>query len=223
MIHELEQRLESGFLGHIASFGVIVQYWRSFAHLEAYARDRDQHHWPAWVDFNKRVGGSRAGIWAFGTRCTSCAPASTSAYTAACHRSAWPKRVRQWTQQVSANRHGGGSRPRNTKVSQLTGAAPEIGEDCYEPIPGLWRNGRPPPGHQHPRFKSSGPFRPKSMRQDYRSSCNTDCEAWFAWASADSPLSVRMLNFVKAAASSAMLASRIRDSDACTETDIDLA
>ena len=65
MIHELERRPESGFLGHIASFGVIVQYWRSFAHLEAYARDRDQHHWPAWVEFNKRVGGSRGdmGIW----------------------------------------------------------------------------------------------------------------------------------------------------------------
>ncbi len=65
MIRELEARPESGFLGHIMSFGVIVQYWRSFDHLEAYARDSDQQHWPAWVDFNKRVGGSRGdvGIW----------------------------------------------------------------------------------------------------------------------------------------------------------------
>ena len=65
MIRELERRPESGFLGHIMSFGVIVQYWRSFDHLEAYARDVDQLHWPAWVDFNKRVGGSRGdvGIW----------------------------------------------------------------------------------------------------------------------------------------------------------------
>ena len=65
MIRELEARPESGFLGHIMSFGVIVQYWRSFDHLEAYARDSDQQHWPAWVDLNKCVGGSRGdvGIW----------------------------------------------------------------------------------------------------------------------------------------------------------------
>ena len=65
MIQELERKPESGFLGHIMSFGVIVQYWRSFEHLEAYARDPDQLHWPAWTDFNKRVGGSRGdvGIW----------------------------------------------------------------------------------------------------------------------------------------------------------------
>ncbi len=37
MIRELEGRPESGFIGHITSLGVIVQYWRSFEHLEAYA------------------------------------------------------------------------------------------------------------------------------------------------------------------------------------------
>ena len=65
MIRELEERPESGFLGHIMSFSVIVQYWRSFDQLEAYARNPDQMHWPAWVDFNQRVGASRAdvGIW----------------------------------------------------------------------------------------------------------------------------------------------------------------
>jgi hypothetical protein len=65
MIRELEERPESGFLGHIMSFSVIVQYWRSFDQLEAYARDPDHLHWPAWVDFNQRVGASRAdvGIW----------------------------------------------------------------------------------------------------------------------------------------------------------------
>lgn len=65
MIRELEQRPDSGFLGHIMNFGVIVQYWRSFEHLEAYARDPDKLHWPAWIDFNKRVGKSRGdvGIW----------------------------------------------------------------------------------------------------------------------------------------------------------------
>lgn len=65
MIRELEGRPESGFLGHVMTLGVIVQYWRSFEHLEAYARDQNQLHWPAWVDFNRRVGGSRGdvGIW----------------------------------------------------------------------------------------------------------------------------------------------------------------
>ncbi|MEQ1898004.1 MAG: DUF4188 domain-containing protein [Vicinamibacterales bacterium] len=65
MLKELRQHPESGFLGSIVGPNVIVQYWRSFEHLEAYARATDQLHWPAWVAFNKRVGGSRedVGIW----------------------------------------------------------------------------------------------------------------------------------------------------------------
>jgi hypothetical protein len=66
MIKELEKRPDAGFLGHNGIGGkVMIQYWRSFEHLEAYARDHDAKHWPAWVDFNKRVGGSRGdvGIW----------------------------------------------------------------------------------------------------------------------------------------------------------------
>ena len=65
MIRELERNPESGFLGHIMGFKVIVQYWRSFEHLEAYARSPSQSHWPAWVEFNKRLGKSRGdvGIW----------------------------------------------------------------------------------------------------------------------------------------------------------------
>jgi hypothetical protein len=44
---------------------VIVQYWRSFEALEAYARSHDHTHWPAWVAFNKRVRVSSGdvGIW----------------------------------------------------------------------------------------------------------------------------------------------------------------
>src|SRR5579862_7227977 len=65
MIKELKAHPESGFLGYNGFGKVIVQYWRSFEHLEAYARNRDAAHWPAWVAFNKRVGNSRgdAGIW----------------------------------------------------------------------------------------------------------------------------------------------------------------
>jgi hypothetical protein len=66
MIKELEAAgPESGFLGYINNPFVMVQYWRSFEHLEAYARARDRNHWPAWVAFNKKLGSARGdvGIW----------------------------------------------------------------------------------------------------------------------------------------------------------------
>jgi fumigallin biosynthesis monooxygenase-like protein len=65
MLKELGAHPESGFLGSTLGFPVIVQYWRSFEQLEAYARAQDRRHWPAWVAFNRRVGGSRGdvGIW----------------------------------------------------------------------------------------------------------------------------------------------------------------
>ena len=57
---------EAGLLGY-TNLGLltIVQYWRSFDHLETYARTRDKAHWPAWVDFNRRMKDSRGdvGIW----------------------------------------------------------------------------------------------------------------------------------------------------------------
>jgi hypothetical protein len=65
LLKELEAQPESGFLGHNGMGKVMVQYWRSFEHLEAYARAKDKQHWPAWVEFNRRMGGSRGdvGIW----------------------------------------------------------------------------------------------------------------------------------------------------------------
>jgi hypothetical protein len=65
MLKELQEHPELGFLGHIMSPGVIVQYWRSFEHLEAYARSRDHLHLPAWAAFNKRAGyaDGDVGIW----------------------------------------------------------------------------------------------------------------------------------------------------------------
>lgn len=65
MLKELDQRPESGFLGSISSGLMLLQYWRSFEHLEAYARSRDHLHWPAWVAFNRRMRDSRGdvGIW----------------------------------------------------------------------------------------------------------------------------------------------------------------
>ena len=65
MLRELERDRSAGFLGAFNALTVSVQYWRSFDHLEAYARNADREHWPAWVDFNQRIGSSRGdvGIW----------------------------------------------------------------------------------------------------------------------------------------------------------------
>lgn len=69
MVRELEARPEAGLLGADYYLGsprrpMLVQYWRSFEHLESYARSRDARHWPAWVAFNRRVGsGGDVGIW----------------------------------------------------------------------------------------------------------------------------------------------------------------
>jgi hypothetical protein len=65
MIKELQSKPELGFLGHIFGSKVVVQYWRSFDHLEAYAKSKDHEHLPAWKAFNASVGRSRGdvGIW----------------------------------------------------------------------------------------------------------------------------------------------------------------
>jgi hypothetical protein len=68
MIRELEADPESGFLGAtrgLLTIGpVLVQYWRSFDHLERYARRPDARHLPAWTRFNQRVrDSSDVGIW----------------------------------------------------------------------------------------------------------------------------------------------------------------
>lgn len=67
MLQELAANPQSGYLGSELSGGLkplMVQYWRSFEHLEAYARDPNQHHFPAWKDFNKKVrSNGDVGIW----------------------------------------------------------------------------------------------------------------------------------------------------------------
>jgi len=61
MIAELTADPESGFIGaEVLRKGLrtvcMLQYWRDFDRLEAYARARDRNHWPAWTAFNKAVG-----------------------------------------------------------------------------------------------------------------------------------------------------------------------
>lgn len=42
----------------------MVQYWKSFEHLEAYAKDRYGIHYPAWKAFNQKIkSNGDVGIW----------------------------------------------------------------------------------------------------------------------------------------------------------------
>ena len=67
MVAELYADPSSGFLGAHSWFGtttVMVQYWRSFEHLERYAKDPSREHRPAWAAFNRAVAGNGdVGIW----------------------------------------------------------------------------------------------------------------------------------------------------------------
>lgn len=68
MLKELSElpEEETGFLGFQSiGFTTLIQYWRSFDHLEAYARAPDKTHFPAWIEFNRRFKDRRAdiGIW----------------------------------------------------------------------------------------------------------------------------------------------------------------
>ena len=68
MIAELKRDPSLGLL-HAEFFlywrGVaVVQYWRSFEQLHAYAHARNANHLPAWAEFNRRIGGDGSvGIW----------------------------------------------------------------------------------------------------------------------------------------------------------------
>ena len=57
MLRELDQHPELGLLQAHAGwmFGgpAVVQYWRSYEHLEAYARSAQAQHLPAWRAFNR--------------------------------------------------------------------------------------------------------------------------------------------------------------------------
>lgn len=67
MLGELYAQPELGLLHHEQWFGrtiVLIQYWRSFELLEAYAKSRSAKHLPAWAAFNKQNGtNGDVGIW----------------------------------------------------------------------------------------------------------------------------------------------------------------
>ncbi len=68
MLKELSVKPELGLLHYRMHFGLpnsmVVQYWRSFEQLTAYAQNKDQSHLPAWRAFNKAIGtNGDVGIW----------------------------------------------------------------------------------------------------------------------------------------------------------------
>jgi hypothetical protein len=68
MLEELSRQPELGLLHYRLHFGLrgamVVQYWRSFEQMNAYAHARNAAHLPAWQAFNKAVGVSGdVGIW----------------------------------------------------------------------------------------------------------------------------------------------------------------
>lgn len=67
MLKELRQNPELGFINCESWLGrtsIMVQYWKSFEHLEKYATSRDSKHVPAWLKFNNKIRCSGdVGIW----------------------------------------------------------------------------------------------------------------------------------------------------------------
>lgn len=68
MLRELSEQRDSALLGFRARYGLrnleVIQYWRSFDELRAYARDPQAYHLPAWASFNRTIGDAGAvGIW----------------------------------------------------------------------------------------------------------------------------------------------------------------
>jgi hypothetical protein len=64
MLDYLVARPEKGLLAYEMGIPTIVQYWRSFEQLEAFAKDKDDPHLDVWRKYWRRVGRTdRTGIW----------------------------------------------------------------------------------------------------------------------------------------------------------------
>ena len=64
MLDYLSAHPERGLLAYEMGLPTIVQYWRSFEHLEAFAKNTDDPHLAVWRNYWRRVGASsRSGIW----------------------------------------------------------------------------------------------------------------------------------------------------------------
>jgi hypothetical protein len=70
MLSTLHRYPEKGFMGQETFFRlmpieiVLITYWKSFEHLEHFARSADDPHLEPWREFNKSIGSDGSvGIW----------------------------------------------------------------------------------------------------------------------------------------------------------------
>jgi hypothetical protein len=56
MLDHLMERPDKGLLGYQMGFPTIVQYWRSFDHLAAFAKNEDDPHYDVWRNYWRPVG-----------------------------------------------------------------------------------------------------------------------------------------------------------------------
>lgn len=64
MLKYLTEHPDMGLLGFETAGFTTIQYWRSFEHLEAFAKNTDDPHLEAWRTYWRRVGKTgRSGIW----------------------------------------------------------------------------------------------------------------------------------------------------------------
>ena len=102
MLKELKQQPESGFLGSISGGLLIVQYWRSFEHLEAYARSHDHSTGPRGSRSTSVC--ARAGAMSeSGMKPMSFGPDNTRRFIAACRVGAWAAWARLFRRRAARN------------------------------------------------------------------------------------------------------------------------
>jgi hypothetical protein len=68
MLAELSRNPDAGLLWYRGYFSgrvvMLQQYWESFDKLLAYAHDKNGEHFPAWAEFNRKIGSDGSvGIW----------------------------------------------------------------------------------------------------------------------------------------------------------------
>ncbi len=62
MLDYLLKHPEKGLLGYEMGLKTIVQYWRSFDHLEAFAKNKEDPHLDAWRNYWPPHGLGKAGV-----------------------------------------------------------------------------------------------------------------------------------------------------------------
>ena len=130
MIQELEARPELGLLhAQLGWLGgpYVSQYWRSFEQLDAYARDKEHLHLPAWKEYNPDRAREQRGRDL--ARDLPGAPGSTRRSTATCRARARARgrsraRHHEGAQRRPADRRDAGGHPGGRIPRRLTHVRP---------------------------------------------------------------------------------------------------